>query len=72
MRMREVSVFWSESRGKNEAKASLGKAPFHTIRGEERNRVNQRNKAGYTVNPVASGWAGAVLENITRAFGQEQ
>ena len=30
------------------------------------------NKAGYTATPVACGWAGAVLEKVTRAFGQEQ
>ena len=29
------------------------------------------NKAGYTATPVACGWAGAVLENVTRASGQE-
>ena len=30
------------------------------------------NKAGYTATPVACGWAEAVLEKVTRAFGQEQ
>ena len=30
---------------------------------------HQRNKAGYTATPVACGWAGAVLEKVTRAFG---
>ena len=30
------------------------------------------NKAGYTATPVACGWAGAVIENVTRAFGQER
>ena len=29
------------------------------------------NKAGYTATLVACGWAGAVLEKITRASGQE-
>ena len=29
------------------------------------------NKAGYTATPVACGWAGAVLEKVTRAFGKE-
>ena len=29
-------------------------------------------KAGYTATPVACGWAGAVLEEVTRAFGQKQ
>ena len=30
------------------------------------------NKAGYTATPVACGWAGAVMEKVNRAFGQEQ
>ena len=29
------------------------------------------NKAGYTATLVACGWAGAVLEKVTRASGQE-
>ena len=29
------------------------------------------NKAGYTATLVACGLAGAVLEKVTRAFGQE-
>ena len=29
------------------------------------------NKAGYTATLVACGWAGAVLERVTRAPGQE-
>ena len=29
------------------------------------------NKAGYTATVVACGWAGAVLEKVTRASGQE-
>ena len=29
------------------------------------------NKAGYTANEVACGWAGAIFE-VTRPFGQEQ
>ena len=28
------------------------------------------NKAGYTATEVACGWAGAVLEKVTRASGQ--
>ena len=32
----------------------------------------EENKAGYTVTPVGCGWAGAVLEKVSRAFGQEQ
>ena len=31
----------------------------------------RRNKAGYTATLVACGWAGAVLEKVTRASGQE-
>ena len=31
-----------------------------------------KNKAKYTASSVACGWAGAVLEKVTRAFGQEQ
>ena len=31
-----------------------------------------RNKAGNKATPVACGWAGAVLENVTRASRQEQ
>ena len=30
------------------------------------------NKAGYMATQVACGWAGAVLEKLIRAFGQEQ
>ena len=30
------------------------------------------NKAGYTATPVAYGWAGALLEKVTRPFEQEQ
>ena len=29
-------------------------------------------KYGYTATPVACGWAGAVIEKVTREFGQEQ
>ena len=32
----------------------------------------EKNKAGYTATPVAFGWAGAVIEKVTSAFGQEQ
>ena len=31
----------------------------------------KRNKAGYTATLVAYGWAGAVLEKVTRASGKE-
>ena len=30
-----------------------------------------KNKAGYMATPVACGWAGAMLERVTRASGQE-
>ena len=32
----------------------------------------KRNKAGYTATLVACGWAGAMIEKVTGAFGQEQ
>ena len=31
-----------------------------------------KNKAGYTATLVACGWAGAVLERVIRASGQER
>ena len=31
----------------------------------------EKNKAGYTATLVACGWAVAVLEKVTRAFGEE-
>ena len=31
-----------------------------------------KNKAGYTASIVACGWAGAVIEKVTGAFGQER
>ena len=34
--------------------------------------TSQDNKTEYIATPVACGWAGAVLEKVTRAFGQEQ
>ena len=30
------------------------------------------NKAGYMATLVACGWAGAVIEKVTGAFGQDQ
>ena len=33
--------------------------------------MRSQNKAGYTATLVACGWAGAVLEKVTRASGQE-
>ena len=33
--------------------------------------TKENNKAGYTATLVACGWAGAVLEKVTRASGQE-
>ena len=38
----------------------------------ERREERKTNKAGYTATPVACGWAGAVLEIVTRTLGQEQ
>ena len=32
----------------------------------------KKNKPGYTATSVACGRAGAVLEKVTRVFGQEQ
>ena len=32
----------------------------------------QHNKAGYTATLVACGWAGAVMEKVTGAFGKER
>ena len=34
--------------------------------------TSQDNKTEYIATPVACGWAGAVLEKVTRAFGQKQ
>ena len=34
--------------------------------------TDKLNKAGYTATLVACGWAGAVIEKVTGAFGQEQ
>ena len=31
----------------------------------------KENKAGYTATLIACGWAGAVLQKVTRASGQE-
>ena len=33
---------------------------------------SEENKDGYTATLVACGWAGAVMEKVTGAFGQEQ
>ena len=42
---------------------------------EEKKEVEEtaieKNKAGHTVTLVGCGWAGAVLEKVTRASGQE-
>ena len=32
----------------------------------------EKKKAGYTATLVACGWAGAVMEKVTGAFGQKQ
>ena len=34
--------------------------------------ASNKNKAGYAATLVACGWAGAVLEKVIRASGQEQ
>ena len=39
---------------------------------EKRKKSRKKeNKAGYTATLVMYGWAGAVLEKVTRAYGQE-
>ena len=38
---------------------------------ETSRRRKRENKAGHTATLVACGWAAAVLEKVTRAFGQE-
>ena len=43
-----------------------------TYRPMDRLTSHACNKAGYTATPVVPGWAGAGLEKVTRAFGQEQ
>ena len=40
------------------------------VQGGEGDYIN-KNKARYTATLVACGWAGAVLEKVTRASGQE-
>ena len=46
---------------------------FH-LRVEKKNTgvLSFKNKAGYTVTLVACGWAGALIDKVTGAFGQEQ
>ena len=34
--------------------------------------TSYENKAGYTATLIACGWAGAVMEKVTKAFAQEQ
>ena len=44
------------------------------MKGEEEEKEqnkNKINKAGYTATLVACVWAGAVVEKVTRASGQE-
>ena len=44
----------------------------YLIKRKQRSRLRVRkNKVGYTATQVACGWAGAVLEKVTRASGQE-
>ena len=42
-----------------------------TYRPMDRLTSHACNKAGYTATLVVPGWAGAVLEKVTRASGQE-
>ena len=42
---------------------------FTLLIDDEKNKANTC-KAGYTANPVVCGWAGAVLEKVTRALGR--
>ena len=44
---------------------------YTSLRSGKRKEEWRKNKAGYTATPVACGWAGAVLEKVTRAIGQE-
>ena len=39
---------------------------------EEKEGEKKKNMAGYTATLVACGWAGAVMEKVTGAFGREQ
>ena len=39
---------------------------------KQQHRTAEGNKAVYTATPVACGWAGAMTEKVTGAFGQEQ
>ena len=42
------------------------------IFGCRQSSYTDENKAGYSASLVACGWAGAVMEKVTRAFGQEK
>ena len=42
---------------------------IRVVGGEE--TITPKNKAAYTATLVACGWAGVVLEKVTRASGQE-
>ena len=44
-----------------------------SLKAQKKNKEKElkRNKAGYTATLVACEWAGAVLEKVTRASGQE-
>ena len=52
------------------------KKPFKYFKNNEKCKIVLlfafvANKAGYMVTLVMSGWAGAMLEKVTRAFKQE-
>ena len=49
----------------------LPKKQTQTYRPMDRLTSHACNKAGYTATLVVPGWAGAVLEKVTRASGQE-
>ena len=38
----------------------------------EKKKERRKKKEGYTATLVASGWAGAMMEKVTGAFGQER
>ena len=58
---------------KTKQKITITKSKQKKVMEEAKNRIfSEKNKAGYTATPVVCGWAGAVLEKVTRAFGQEQ
>ena len=57
-------------RGMNIDKVGYTAEQSRTVGLYSENR-SEFNKAGYTATLVACGWAGAVLEKVTRASGQD-